>query len=151
MLIFLLRFFIYTATGFMIFSLIPKKNRCNVHELVFSVKSAFFEAKNRAIEYGESLIEFQNGRIKISYSGYEKTYPIPANISAPYTIYRACSNTRGTPSIKTSFRFSPKGMKDISGTIYLSCDNEFVAFSVLSPTGGITPCIYMNQKWEEIK
>ncbi|MCS7212718.1 MAG: hypothetical protein NZ927_00610 [Candidatus Calescibacterium sp.] len=144
-----LKILIYISIGLTIFSFLKPKN-CNTKSLSAYISSAFLEAKSIAVKYGESTIHFQNEEIKIMSNKFEKKYRFDFKISAPATSKRACSNIAGTPQIKTNFKFSSRGLKDLSGTLYVSCDKDFLAFSVLSPTGGITTCIYNGKEWEDI-
>lgn len=147
----LVRFFLYIGIGFTIFSFSRSPETCNLKSTEFTIVSAFFEAKNLSAKYGEATIEFTEGKIKISSYQNERSYSVDSDISAPPTLKKACSNSYGIPSIKTSFKFSSNGLKDISGTLYIKCNSEFLAFSVISPTGGISLCRYNGKEWEEIK
>lgn len=145
----IIKIFLYIGIGFSIFSFLKPRDNCNTKSAEFTVLSAFLEAKNISAKYGEAIIEFVEGKIKIISSQSEKSYSVDFDISAPLTSKRACSNSYGVPSIKRSFRFSPRGLKDSSGTIYIKCGKDFLAFSVISPTGGITSCYFDGKQWVE--
>ena len=148
----ILRFILSLSVGAIFFFFIIKpKMECGVKSTYTMVEKIFSEAKMLALKYNEVKVIFQDGKAIIDYGEGSRQYKKFAKISAPDVNVRACSNSTGTPSIKTTFKFSPKGLKDLSGTIYLKCGNDFIAFSVLSPTGGITKCILKNNFWETIE
>lgn len=148
----LLRWSLYAAIGAVLLLYPRTRRNCDVSLLVFSINSIFTEAKNLAIKYGESALEFLGGgEIRLVAGGRGKVYRLPFEISAPATPKRPCSNSAGSPSMKTRYVFSPRGLKDISGSVSLLCEDRFVGFSVLSPTGGVFFCLYNGKIWEEFK
>ncbi len=148
---FILKIFISLVAGILVFSSIKPKEFCSINSVTEIIKSVFLESKNTALEYGESQLIFSQGEIRIVVRGLtKKVYRFTHPIEPPPVSKKACSNTPGIPTSKTTFRFSSKGLKDLSGTIYIRCGSRFLAFSVLSPTGGVTHCIFDGDSWEVI-
>ncbi len=140
-----------SAGALFLFFIIKPKMECGTKSTYTMIEKIFSEAKMLALKYNETKVIFQDGKAVIDYGEGFRQYKIFAKISAPQLNVRACSNTPGNPSIKTTFKFSPKGLKDLSGTLYLKCGEDFIAFSVLSPTGGITKCVLKNNIWQIIE
>lgn len=147
--VFILNILLYFGVGYMFFYVL-RPNPCELRYVLISARAVFLEAKNMAVERGEAVVEFSgDGTVRILSDGRERVYRFPFRLAAPSTSRRACSNAPGIPSIKSRFRFSSKGMKDISGTVYLACGDRFFALSVVSPTGGITLCVFDGVRWVE--
>jgi hypothetical protein len=128
---------------------IKTKDSCSPKFTKSFVEKLISSTKVMSLKYGESKINFLEKEIEIQYGGKMKIFKHNFRLETPDISYKACSNEKGTPSQKTSYNFSPKGLKDISGSIYIRCGDDFLAFSIISPTGGVSSCILKNGLWQD--
>ena len=130
--------------------------KCNITYAYHVVRSIFTEAKAVALMYGESEVVFSDEeKSAIVYSGSGekmiRKFKLPFSLHIPAVQKKACSNKSGAPKQKKVFKFSSKGMADISGTLYLKCGEEHLAVSVIAPLGAINFCRLENSEWRSLK
>lgn len=140
--------FLIIFSAVVIPAILPGK-RCSPDTARTLIESLFLEAKEKAIDSGEAKISFLDGKVVIKTQEEETEREVDFSPKIPPVMVRACSNQQGFPSQQTEFIFSSYGLKGISGAIYISCGDDFLAFSVVAPVGGISSCILKNGKWEE--
>lgn len=139
----------FVILPFLVLGVIKTKDSCSPKFTKSFIEKLISSAKVMSLKYGESKINFSEREIEIQYGEKKKIFRHNFKLETPAVNYKACSNEKGTPSQKTSYDFSPKGLKDISGAIYIRCGDDFLAFSVISPTGGVSSCILKNGLWQD--
>ena len=131
--------------------------KCNTTYAHHIIRSVFTEAKAVALMYGESEVVFSDeGKNAIVYSDSRgkmiiRKYKLPFSLHTPPVQKKACSNKSGEPKQKKRFKFSSKGLSDISGALYFKCGEEYLAVSVIAPLGAINICRLENSEWKSLK
>ncbi len=128
--------------------LVLPKNECSQDTAKLVIESLFLEAKEKAINSGEAKIIFSKNEVIIQTPDDVRKQRVDFYPEAPAIMKSACSNKTDFPKQQTEFTFSSRGLKGISGAVYISCGGESIAFTVIAPTGGISSCLLKNGKWE---